>query len=129
MEETRDVGRGVGFLQHGVLCKAVPGVGVLPPEQGKAVWLPAASFKHRPGRCEPWQPGGVLGTCFLRLSARQRVRKSGRLPPKVCPAFGKSLPERYSSVKHFSFDKCVGFFFGWVFFCFFFCFFFLVAFP
>lgn len=62
-----------------------------------------------PGSLEPWQPGEVLGTWAWRLPARRRVRKSGRLPPKVCPTFGKSLPERYSSLKCFSFDKCVVF--------------------
>lgn len=38
-------------------------------------------------------PGGVLGAWVWSLPVRRRVRKSGRLPPKVCPAFGKSLPQ------------------------------------
>lgn len=77
----------MGFLQLGVLCKAVPGLHVLPPEQGEAVLLPVPPSKL--GEAEPWQPGGVLGTwvCLQGKGLGNRAgchQKSARLLAKVC---------------------------------------------
>lgn len=54
----------MGFLQCGVLCKAVPGVDVLPLEQGEADPLPVPPAKLRAGKpraLAAWRSPGNLG--------------------------------------------------------------------
>lgn len=61
--------------------------------------------------CLPPSPGSLEcpGNLGLEAACEAKGWEIGLAATKVCPAFGKSLPERYSSLKYFSFDKCVVF--------------------